>query len=419
MEMLKQTPKIAALLMGLLMLLSSCSEDDDVATEPEAEILPPIVLDCDYFKEDRILENDPQRPVDYIISCEAKVTKDLIIEPGVVLAFSEDASLILEKESSFKMEGTEDKPIILTGEVAEKGLWRGVLIESNKTSNSMKYVTIEYAGSKSASHRGDMYPAGLQIAMDGDVTIDHCKFQYCKDNGLYWTSTKYISITNSVFTKNDVPIKTRGNNQIKLYNNTNDYTGNTHDYVHMQFPSISNDNKKITWKKINVPYFITTRVYNRFDVDHAQLIIEPGTDIIMATAETHLRIRGDASITAVGTTSSPIVFRGENDVKASWGYILIQSGNALNEIGHVSIKNAGNSMGNIKAAVQIAYGSYLNIHNANFKNNAGYAVGMLYSGGVAWPVLDYDNIMVDNGKKFCKGANGPKLTNPNDPDSTN
>lgn len=375
----------------------------------------PIELDCDYFSEDRVLVDDPEAPVDYIISCEAKVKGKLTIEPGVVIAFKENASLYFQVSSSLKMEGTANKPIILTGITPEKGLWRGMLIESTKASNTMKHVTIEYAGSKSASHSGDMYPAGLQVIGNGDVSIDNCTFQHCKDNGLYWTSSNVISITNSTFTKNDVPVKIWNTNPMKIINNTNSYTGNVHDYVHLKFPGISNDGKPLTWNKVDVPYYVTTRIYNRFDVDHVKLTIEPGVEIIMATAGTHMRIRSDASIHAVGTASDPIIFRGENSVKTDWGYIVIQSGNAANEIGFAQIKDAGNSMSNVQAATQVDWGSYLNIHDVSFTNNAGYAVGMLYTGGMSWPVLNYNNLTVDNGKMFCKGGNGPELPDPNTP----
>src|SRR5690606_26405935 len=416
MKLFKQTHSVAILAVASLMLFS-CSSDDD-GPAPIAEVEPPIILECGFLEQgDHILMDNPNAPVDYIITCEAKVNGKLTVEAGVVIAFEPDASLRIFEDGSLQMIGTEAKPIVLTGIQPEKGIWRGMLIESNKASNVMNYVVIEYAGSSSASHSGGMYPAGLQVNGDADVTIDHCTFQHCKDNGLYWSSSKYISITNSVFTNNDVPMKTWGSNQIKLYNNTNTYTGNVNDYVDMQYPNISNDGQQISWKKIDVPYFITTRIYNRFDVDHAQLVIEPGVDIIFATAETHMRILDDASITAVGTESDPIIFRGKNDVQAAWRSIIVSSGSALNEIGHAKIKNAGNTMADIQAAVQVDYDSYLNIHDVSFTTNAGYAIGMLYTGGMPWPVLAYNNLTVDNGKVFCKGVNGTELSDPNDPDS--
>lgn len=413
-----KTKKVILLFSITFIGLSSCKKNNPEPNEPNSPNggnEPAIELDCNYFDEDRVLVDNPNAPVDYIIGCETNINTKLTVEPGVVIAFKPGASLRLRQDASLKMEGTQNMPIVLTGVEAEKGIWRGVLIESTKTSNSMKYVTIEYAGSSSASHSGGMYPAGLQVTNSGDVTIDHCTFQHCKDNGLYWTSDKYISITNSTFTKNDVPMKTVGMNQIKLYNNTNTYKGNVNDYVHMQYPGISNDNNEITMRKIDVPYYVTTRIYNRYDVDHAQLIIEPGVDIIMATAETHMRILEDASIRSIGTPSEPITFRGENGVKADWGYIVVSSGSSLNEIAHTDIKHAGNSMANIKAAVQVDYSSYLNIHDVDFTTNAGYAVGMLYTGGMPYPVITYADLTTDNNKMFCKGPNGDELTDPNDP----
>lgn len=414
--------KTALLFSALFIGLTACEKDnpepnDPNSPNPSTGNEPAIELDCNYFNQDRVLVDNPEAPVDYIISCEINVDAKLTVEPGVVIAFESDASMKVNQDATLIMEGTANKPIVLTGVAEEKGLWRGMLIESNKASNTMKYVTIEYAGSSSASHSGGMVPAGLQVDKGGDVSIDHCTFRHCKDYGLFWSSDKYISITNSIFTKNDVPIITEGWNQIKLYNNTNSYTGNVNDYVHLKHPGISNDNQEITMRKIDVPYYITTGGYNRYDVDHAKLVIEPGVDIIVATSGTKMRIRDDASIQATGTASDPITFRGVNGVKADWGYIIIQSGSALNEIEHTNIQNAGNSMANIKAAVQVDYGSYLNIHDVNFTDNAGYAVGMLYSGGMAWPVLDYANLATDNNKLFCKGANGDELSDPNDPNS--
>lgn len=417
-QLLNKSSRFAGFLAIGAMVFFSASCDKSENTDPNGPPVgnkEPIALECDFFTQDRILVDDPEAPVDYIISCRTKVKGKLTVEPGVVIAFTEDASMNFEESASLKMDGTKDKPIILTGKTPEKGLWRGVLIESTKPSNSMKYVTIEYAGSNSVSNRGGMSPAGLQVSVGGDVTIDHCTFQNCKDNGLYWNSSKNITITNSTFTKNDVPVKAWSPNAIKIFNNTNTYSGNVHDYVELRYPGISNEGKKITWRKIDVPYYIVTRYPNTLSVDKADLVIEPGVNIITATASTSIRIWSDASIRAVGTPSDPIIFRGENNVQASWGYIFIQSGSALNEIGHAQIKNAGNTMSDIQAAIQINYDAYLNIHDVSFTKNAGYAVGMRYHAGMPDPVITYENLTTDNGKLFCNGANGAELTDPNNP----
>src|SRR5690554_7469479 len=62
MKNFRQTQRLATLAVAGLMLFS-CSNDDDtnpIDDDPIVE-LPPIVLDCDYFSEDRVLTDDPQR----------------------------------------------------------------------------------------------------------------------------------------------------------------------------------------------------------------------------------------------------------------------------------------------------------------------------------------------------------------------
>lgn len=404
----------------LLIFATACSNDDNLSEDQgENPILTdePVVLDCNYFNEDRILTNNPDAPVDYIINCEISVTAELKVEPGVVIAFTEDSSITIEEEGSVKMVGTSDSPIVLTGKEQEMGFWRGMLIALSPSNNVLEHVIIEYAGSKSTSHIG--FPnAGLQMD-GGKASIINCTFRKNKGNGLYVREASYETIIqNSVFTENDTPMSTWGDNQIKFYNNTNSYQGNAKDFVELIYPGIDVDNEEIIWRKIDVPYKVTTRIHNRFDVDHAKLIIEPGVDVIMSTAESHMRIRNDASITAVGTANEPIIFRGENGVKADWGYIIVSSGSALNEIGHAKFKDAGYNMADVKAVIVVDNSSFLQLHDVEFTNNAGYAVGMNYAPGAPWPVLEYNNLSVDNDKYFCKKYNGAELSNPNDPDST-
>ena len=99
MKIFKHSHKVTTMALGLFMLFS-CSSDDDGHFDDEQLDLPPIVLDCDYFSEDRILTDDPQRPVDYIIPCYADVQGSLRIEPGVVIEFEKHAGLWINLDSN-------------------------------------------------------------------------------------------------------------------------------------------------------------------------------------------------------------------------------------------------------------------------------------------------------------------------------
>ncbi len=421
---LKKINKIVAVffIASLVIFATSCSKDEEELgpepPEPPVAVNDPIVLDCDYFTQDRTLTDDPDAPVDYIINCVAKVFGSLTIDPGVVIAFEQDAALYIESSAGkITMDGTANKPIVLTGTQQTKGYWLGVLQLSTNPANSMKYVTIEYAGSNSMQWGWlGGFCSGNAAVMD----IDHCIFSNNNGAGISIVSAdaaSNFSITNSVMTGNDYPLYAGEMvNAISFCSSTNSYTGNVNDYVDLKYTGVVSED--LTWEALDVPYRIQTPIYERFDIANSQLVIEPGTEIVFATAKSHIRVLDNSSIIAVGSANNPIIFRGANDVKADWGYIIIHSGSALNEIGFAQIENAGFNMADIKAAVQIDDEAYLNIHDVEFTDNAGYAVGMLYYPTTAPPVIDYNNLIVDNGKKFCSGVNGPPLSDPNDPNST-
>src|SRR5690606_24564593 len=131
MKIFKQTHRLTIVAVASLMLFS-CSSDDDTPDGPIA-IVPPIILDCGSLEQgDHTLVDNPDAPVDYIITCEAKVNGKLTVEAGVVIAFEPDASLRIFEDGSLQMIGTEAKPFVLTGIQPEKGFWRGMLIDSNK-----------------------------------------------------------------------------------------------------------------------------------------------------------------------------------------------------------------------------------------------------------------------------------------------
>ena len=87
-KLLKNASEKLSLLVlcSLALIAASCSSDDPV--EPPVNV-DPIQLDCDYFIENRTLVDNPNAPIDYIVSCVSQVRANLIVEPGVVIAFTQ------------------------------------------------------------------------------------------------------------------------------------------------------------------------------------------------------------------------------------------------------------------------------------------------------------------------------------------
>src|SRR5690606_21342611 len=99
MKNFRQTHRFTAVAVASLMLFSCSSDDDGLEPDDPTVINPPIVLDCDFFNTDQVLVDDPEAPVDYIITCETHVKAKLTVEPGVVIAFEPSAALFVEKDA--------------------------------------------------------------------------------------------------------------------------------------------------------------------------------------------------------------------------------------------------------------------------------------------------------------------------------
>lgn len=65
--------------------------------------------------------------VDYIINCSLAVNGDLTIDPGVTIQFGTDAAINVRGTGSIQALGTQNLPILLTGEDKTAGSWKGIL----------------------------------------------------------------------------------------------------------------------------------------------------------------------------------------------------------------------------------------------------------------------------------------------------
>lgn len=406
--------KIKTLLMLLLasFIISSCSKDDE--GPGPVEVLPPVLLDCSYFDNNPNihLTDEPNAPVDYIIACDPSINGDFIIDAGVVIAFESDAGLKLGKYENGKiqMNGTAEKPIILTGKQKDKGTWRGIQISSNNPANKMDYVTVEYAGQ---TGRGGWGQKGAVIGVAGGVMkMDHCTIQHGAIYGLHWVSGALnagkLTLSNSIITGNDIPIRTSVNH-INSIDGSSTYSGNVNDYIKLNSNDVYQD---VTFHKIDVPFL---SVGFKPDNDaKRRFTFEPGTTLMME-AGSKIRFQNafhyDHEIIMVGTESEPITIKGQEDVPGYWKGIQIDyNTNPLNEIGFVNIANAGYTNGHPNGAVLLQSKSvYLNMHDVNFINCFEYAVSIQHQNDINF---SYSNLNLDNTPKLFSDFDGNELVYP-------
>ena len=363
---MKSKFKISILLMMTFGLFISCSTEDE--SDNPVQLDPAIVLDCNYFKENRILTKNPNAAVDYIITCKMHVAADIVVEPGVVIEFEQDAGIDIDDfnttTASFSAKGTAAKPIIFRGTVSTKGYWRGLLFDSNNTKNTLEHVQIDGAGGKSFNSNGDR--GAIIVWANARLNLNNSTISNSETYGLnagYGGST--IQIMNNDFKGNNIPVKISPE-YIDTINSSNDFMGNTENVIYVESGSISNP---ATWKKVNVPYSVmnfSTYGYSGGVSVKKALTIEPGV-LIEFDGNTALAVRENGgSLVAIGTQTEPIIFSAINKVAGGWEGIYSDSKSVLNEIAFAEFNYSGGSLEH--GSVRLWYNSVLNIHDVTFRN---------------------------------------------------
>lgn len=377
-------------LLGAFALFSltlfSCTKDNE--PQPEEEILPPIELACDYFNEDRVLSNDPKRPVDYLISCWANVQGGLKIEPGVVIAFTEDAGLYVNLDNKvFEIKGTSAEPVLLTGTSKQKGYWRGIfLTEAHNPNNLIEHTVIEYAGSQNLTETSPVYEGSLAIrGVSGTtpmaLTLNHVEISNGGSIGLDFhriEKNATVSTANLTITGHEgVPVKVSAE-MAHIFDNTSTYVGNASDFLNITTPYYEIEDQDVTWQKLDVPYLVDGRVHIK---KGGHLMIEAGVEMefkpesYLQAADGSTDGGNELSLRIQGTASAPVHLKAHDG--NSWGGIYFGFTQQNNTIAHAIIEHAKGDypVGNLQnsGAIYMHANPRITVSNTTFKDLPNYA----------------------------------------------
>jgi hypothetical protein len=291
-----------------------------------------ITLDCNTFNTPQTLVDGPNE-IDYFVNCVIDVTAALEIEPGVVIAFGENAGIGVYDAGSLKAVGTDAKPILLKGSTALKGWWRGIHIESNSLSNQLDQVTIEDAGSNYVYCCNE---AASLMQKDGKVSLKNLTI---KNGGAYGLIVKpaaelvdYEAIT--ITGQDEYPLMIAANRLSAITGINCDYTGNTKD-----FAEVTGDvNTSTVIGKLNIPYLFPGTVV---DVT-APLTIEAGTEIVMK-ADGGIGVYDNGTLNIDGNASAPVIIRGEQALPGYWRGIHLETNSLNNSLRYAEISDAGSN----------------------------------------------------------------------------
>ncbi len=288
----------------------------------------------------------------------------LTIEPGVTVEFVEHAGLSVSSDNSVLVAaGTEEQPIILTGEQEITGYWRGISVYSNSVENEISHTQIRYAGSTEA---GIYFDAAALTVDQAKVQLSHVTIA---NSGQYGIQTRRTGaefpMDNMVFNDNEAEHTNIHISQIGYVDAASTFDegfvkafggGTTHD---MTISAL--DGAKY-------------QIVNNVDFEH-EIDIQEGAEFEFGP-DAGIVVKSGAVIKAMGTSNNKIVFTGTSKVAGSWQGVFIGSSSVDNVFEHVDISYGGSSDIGIyfdKANMAIDQGK-INLRNVSFTGSAGYGI---------------------------------------------
>lgn len=395
----KFTSIVGVLCIGLTFF--ACSKEDDSDDNTNNTVLP-TTLDCNYFTETRILENNPEAPIDYIIDCKSPVTADLTILPGVVIAFSGEAGLEVLETGSINAIGTDDDPITFTGVDKARGSWKGIFIDSKDVKNVFNQCIFQYAGDSPFNSNDDK--GTIILYAGGKVTIENNTFYQSANYAINanYKSGRFVSIDNNSFIENEKTIYVRANLTDAIGTN-NDFQNNDANFVEVGCNVVfENENGNKTWNALTVPYRISSTdfgITKKVTIPaNGNLTIAPGTIIEFSTG-TKFSVDDNASLSIVGTPSEKITLTGVDKAPGAWGGIAFAfTSSTKNEIAHTTIEYAADS--DQRGAISMWADPKVSVHDCTFKDLEGCAL-FDYNNCFCNPNLTEGNNTFINADDYC------------------
>jgi hypothetical protein len=264
----------------------------------------------------------------------------LNVEPGVRLVFDQDTGIEIWSDGALSAVGTDEAPIVFTGETKMRGFWNGILLDNaNSVDNKLHHVFIEYGGSSDTEYCNSTR-AGLCLDSSGfPVRMEVVDSALCESSGygFFFDDTAIVpSFSGNTITGNTAGPGFVFTESAHNLSDSSTYVGNDTNLLYLEgdYGLVTEQ----TWPGIDVPYLLHGSFIHNVAVN---LTVAPGATILFEQ-DSYMFIENEASLTAVGTASQPIVFSGEQQIRGYWGGIIFHNSNHVeNQLDHVTIEFGG------------------------------------------------------------------------------
>jgi hypothetical protein len=298
----------------------------------------------------------------YRVEDELAVRADaqMTIEAGVVIVFEQGAGLTLDP-GKLVTNGTEDRPVYLTGRDETPGHWVGINAdESGTDALELNHTVVDWAGASS----GVRPQAAVLVRDESTLTGSNLRVEGSSGFGIYQDGGQLRELQAAELRNNtggDVAATSVG---FDAFDANSIFASDAP--VEVRRGAIDAD---IQWR---VP--ATYRLTRDLDIPAShRMTIAAGIRILIPD---NRGIRAEGTLVADGTDVAPIVFESEQAAPGTWeGIFFLSSTSPDNRLRHVVIRHAGNdtSISSRDPSLFIE-DSVVEIDNVRIEDGVGYGV---------------------------------------------
>lgn len=317
------------------------------ACKKETKTILPEVIDYNITAA-KTLKNRIEDPtqVDYLVKkTDWQILESLTIEPGVVIAFESNCGMNIRYSGNgyVNSKGTAEKPIRFTGNTAQAGFWKGILVGSADTRNVFDFCIVEYGGG--AALISGMPLSNIAVTNTsnnhGKITITNSKIRNSAGYGMSMAlGSELIAFSNNTFSQNTTAALQLPPSEVAQIDNLSVFaTANETNAVEILGEDL-NELTEQTWKKLNgnTQYKVIGNITLR-----SGLVIEAGASFSMSAASMIRVLFPSGYLIALGNSTNKISFQGYTNTKGFWKGILFNSSDLRNELSFCNIMDGGSS----------------------------------------------------------------------------
>jgi hypothetical protein len=369
----------------------------------------PILISEDILQS-RVLENiyvEKDELFDYLVTKDVEVAANLLVKPGVRIAFEAGAKLTVSSNGVLVADDrTSQGTIVFQGKSAEKGYWEGILIESQSEHNMLWGTEIRDAGQMDSA---------LKIAPEGNITVISSKIYHNSKFGIILPEDGSFAEfkLNEVYDNTDGPLVIAAERVALLSSENTIKDGN----IRVSPGRIDNGLEHI-WPNFASQYDLLDDLVVTATSTWA---ISDGAHVNVAN-DRAIRVIQGSKMVLVGLDGKPVVIEGMTKEKGAWrGIYLDNSQGNSSSITKAEIRHAGSNAisGSEPATLKIGTNGSIAISKTVFDQGKGNGldatsngVGLVFdlntiTNHVGHPIvvstslvenLDYTTAMENNGK---------------------